>query len=432
MTYLILGSCALLIFVFFRTHDANVKIASLLGSVVLFSGGFYFISQPWIAPMHIPLYCSLLSFALFYNEDRRAIMRKYPIKKWTLFLFLSFLASGFFGDEGQIYGCYTATRFFLDSYGFFLVAFVLGSKCEYEDLANLLFWPVIFYCAFGFLEAAMGYNYIYSWMIDSFPLYEGYLGKTSSVMNYFDTWRIRTSITTMHPTTLGALLTVFFIFYLPMVKRKEAKFLCLFGILCVMIFLSGSRTAWVCSALYGLYYFIKGRKLMVKMCFYAMCVGAAFYVGNEILSSFTAEDRGSSIDMRQRNLLVCYLAFVDKPLTGHGFNYIGTLIERNDNGFAVDGAMESVVYNTMVEQGILGMATYLLFVFANLFAFRKLRKRDEDVADIGAGITVMITLFSLMSGTLGNLHSMAYIMQGTCLGILCYKKDPEEDEESAS
>ena len=63
-----------------------------------------------------------------------------------------------------------------------------------------------------------------------------------------------------------------------------------------------------------------------------------------------------------------------------------------------------------------------------------MKKYDATVAEIGFGITMMITLFSLMSGTLGNLHSMSYLFEGLCLGILCAKKEETEQnvEESAA
>lgn len=431
MSYIVLSTCAFALFSFFKSNNANVKIALLLGIIVLFSGGFYFMSQPWVAAMHIPLYFSLASFVFFSNHDRSVIVQKYPIKKCTLFLFLSFVVSGFFGDEGFFYGSYTAVRLFLDSYGFFLVAFVIGSKCDYDELARTLYWPVMLFCFCGFTEALLEYNYVYSWMMDSFPLYEGYLGKTSSDMNHFDTWRIRISVTTIHPTTLGALLTSLLIFYLPKVDRQNKKMLLLFAVLCLTIFLSGSRSAWICSSLYLAYYWVKSKAWIIKLFFATICMAGVFYVGNEIVSSFTATDRGSNIDMRERNLLVCIMSFMEKPITGHGFNYLGNLIERDDDsGYALDGAMESVVYNTMVEQGLLGMLTYVAFVLANILAFRRLAERDARIAGIGSGITVMITLFSLMSGTLGCLHSMAYVLQGTCLGILC-QKDEEEDEHDS-
>ena len=393
MSYLVLGSCCFLLFSFFKTNNANVKIALLLGSIVLFSGGFYFISQPWIAAMHIPLYLTLASFVFFYNHDRSLAIRKYPIKKWTLFLLISFLLSGFLGDEGTFYGSYTALRFFLDSYGFFIVAFIIGVGCDYDEITEILFWPTMIFCMFGIR-------------------------------------RIRVSITTIHPTTLGALLTAIMIFYLPKVNRNDKKMMLFFVILCMTIFLSGSRSAWVCSALYFIYYLIRSKGWLMRMVFFAVCTAGIFYVGSSIVESFTSVDRGSSLDMRQRNFLVCLVSFAEKPITGHGFNYLGNLIERDEeSGYALDGAMESVVYNTMVEQGLLGAVTYIGFVVVCLMAFRRRSDKNFVVAGVGSGITVMITVFSLMSGTLGNLHSMAYVLQGTCLGILYGKEGNENDSE---
>ena len=117
---------------------------------------------------------------------------------------------------------------------------------------------------------------------------------------------------------------------------------------------------------------------------------------------------------------------------GHGFNYMSSIVERYDDGSLVDGAMESVFFNLMVEQGALGLLSYFGFVGLCLLIFHRLKKYDSTIAEIGSGITVMITIFSLMSGTLGNLHSMSYLFVGACLGMLCAKKEKSEqnDEEN--
>ena len=167
--------------------------------------------------------------------------------------------------------------------------------------------------------------------------------------------------------------------------------------------------------------------------FFFLLVGIG-YAGHSFVESFSADDRGSSLDMRQRNLIVCAISFAESPIVGHGFNYMSNLVERQDNGYAADGAMESQFFYLMVEQGLLGLLAYLGFVCLCLWLFYRMKKYDATVAEIGFGITMMITLFSLMSGTLGNLHSMSYLFVGACLGMLCAKKEETEQnvEESAA
>ena len=414
-------------FVFFRTQDNNLKIVALLGCLVLFSGGFYFINHPKISAMHVPLYL-LMADAFVVNRGRFSEERSaYPLKTATFLLFVSFVLSGLFGEEGGPYGMYTASRFFLDSYGFFLVAYIIGYRCDYKSLAELLYWPVIIFCGFEFLEAALKYNYVYSWLMNAFPGYEGILEKGGLVMNFNDSWRIRTSVTTVHPTTLGALLMTLFIFFFPRMKERDFKGILLFVVFVIAFFLSGSRTSWVCSALYILYHFAKARSIIVRLFFIVALAGGVYYVGNAFVDAFSVEGRGSSLDMRQRNLLICAVSFAQKPVTGHGFNYIGSLIERDGDDRAIDGAMESVFFNLMVEQGLVGLVSYFGFAGLCFVSFRKMRECDPKVAEIGEGLTICLVVFSLMSGTLGNLHSMNYLIQGTCLGMLCAKKEEAEE-----
>ena len=427
MTYAVILSCFFLIYVFFTTQDANVKLLTLLGSLVIFSGGMYFTLTPVIAPMHIPLY-GFLAYALVLKKSHFSEeLSAFPLKMGLSLLFITFLLSGFFGSGGGIHGAFTAIRFFLDSYGFILVAYLIAYQCDYKKITDMLYWPILIFCAFGFIEAVLKYNYVYAILMDSFPEYSGLLEKGNPNLNFHDSWRIRTSITTMHPTTLGALLTMLFILYLPRVKERVYKNYFLMAVLALAIYLSGSRSAWVCTAMYLVFYIVKSQSALVKMFFLFFLLVGIGYVGHSFVESFSADDQGSSLDMRQRNLLVCLVSFAGSPIVGHGFNYMSNLVERYDNGSFVDGAMESVFFNLMVEQGTLGLLSYFGFVLLCLLMFHKLKQYDSTIAEIGSGITMMITIFSLMSGTLGNLHSMSYIFVGACLGMLCAKKEEAEE-----
>jgi hypothetical protein len=342
---------------------------------------------------------------------------------------VTFLISGALGDEGGFYGMYTATRYFVDSYGFLIVAFIIGYQCDYEKVANYLYWPVMIYCGLDFLEALLEYNFVYSWLMDSFPSYWGILEKGKPEFNFIDTWRIRTSVTTMHPTTLGALLLTMFIFYFPLAKRRNGKSIAILIVLLVALYFSGSRSSWVCCCIYIIYHYVKNSSAIVKGAIIVALVSGIYYIGNAFVESFSAEGRGSSLDMRQRNLLICLISFADSPIYGHGFNYMGNLIETDGDGRAFDGSMESVFFNLMVEQGLLGLLAYFGFAGACYFRFFRLRKYNAAVAEVGEGVTICIVIFSLMSGTLGNLHSMAYLVQGMSLGMLCAKTNEETEEK---
>lgn len=373
-----------------------------------------------------------MAYALVLNRGRFSEERSaFPLKTALFLLLVSFLLSGFFGDEGGVYGMYTASRFFLDSYGFLLVACIIGYRCDYNELTKLLYWPVMIFCGFEFLEAAFSYNYVYSWLMNAFPGYDGILEKGSLDMNFNDSWRIRTSVTTVHPTTLGALLMTLFIFFFPRMNERDYKGIALFVVFVLAFFLSGSRTSWVCTGLYIVYHFAKARSsIIVKGLFAFVLACGVYYVGNAFVDAFSVEGRGSSLDMRQRNLLICAVSFAQKPITGHGFNYIGSLVERDDDDHAIDGAMESVFFNLMVEQGLVGLVAYFGFAALCFITFRKMKKFDPNLAEMGEGLTICLVIFSLMSGTLGNLHSMNYLVQGTCLGLLCAQKDEFEEKES--
>jgi hypothetical protein len=83
-----------LIYVFFKTQDDDVRIAALLGSLVIFSGGMFFSLNPVIAPMHIPLYGFLLYALVLKKNSFAEELSAFPLKKGLALVFMTFLASG--------------------------------------------------------------------------------------------------------------------------------------------------------------------------------------------------------------------------------------------------------------------------------------------------------------------------------------------------
>ena len=90
------------------------------------------------------------------------------------------------------------------------------------------------------------------------------------------------------------------------------------------------------------------------------------------IEEFSVEGQGSSMSMREEQLLFSYLHFVKSPIYGNGVRYISKYVMERDtyNDRVVDssiGGLESVIFFQLIDYGLIGLVSYiLLFLFALL------------------------------------------------------------------
>lgn len=428
----LLLACVFLLFAFFRVKAGAIKAILLLCSVVVFSGGPLFNLSPQIAAMHIALYGFFLYCIFVTPADSLALIASMPLKKYFLILFLAYLISGVEGFVGGVKGAYDATRQYLDSFSMFFAAYLICTKCSYEELTDKLFWPVIAFCGLGFLEALLQNNFIYLALVRAFPAYNGDCDPLNKSLFFGDPWRMRISITTWHPSTLGLLLSSIFLFYWPKYlsgtenRMKTIILLCVVGL---TIFLSGSRTAMLCTCFFAVYLWIREKHFYFKILFAIVAIFCILEYSLQFIH-FMENSGGSSISLRQRNMLVCLAAFSEHPVIGHGLGYTSTLVEKDADGGNVDGAFESVIYHLLIDQGLLGLIVFFIFFGAIIFYFCKSMRKDNRIeAMAGTAITGSALFFSLLSGFLGRSDTMTFFFIGACAAFLNQDGDAENTEE---
>ena len=336
---------------------------------------------------------------------------------------------------------YYGIRDVIDGFGYIFAAIICGRKSNIAQFAQKLSPFVIVICLFGITEILLGDNYPYRIINAAFPYYEGSHDLTSS-MSFTENWRFRTCFTTKHPTAFGTLLMSLFLFYAPYFKKdfyEQKKLYLTLILLAVNLFLCGSRTAMLCSAVgLGLYAYFK-LKPFLKILIAGSILFASTAILAVLLQNFQTNNdhSGSSLDFRERQLLFSVAAIYNSPILGNGNKYTSHVI-FGENARASDssgndlGGLESIIFSLLIDRGFLGLFSYyllLLWMFVLLFRYReKLQRISGGYALMASGI-----LFLTLSGTIGNSSSFLFLFTGLQLGYIAqYKQIAYENNTDVS
>jgi hypothetical protein len=129
---------------------------------------------------------------------------------------------------------------------------------------------------------------------------------------------------------------------------------------------------------------------------------------NNVLDIFITggeQTSGSSIQMRQVQTLVAIHYFTQQPIRGNGYDYINNELGWGDRDNAIlDSNMagfESILYVWLIEQGLIGLVTKLLFFISIIIFFWKKRLTHIKLSGIGLSIISLFLMFAIGTGALG-------------------------------
>jgi len=135
---------------------------------------------------------------------------------------------------------------------------------------------------------------------------------------------------------------------------------------------------------------------------------------DQVLSIFSPQDtrnslkRGSSLKMRARQLEGSYEYFMQSPVIGNGYKFIGKKLNsrqqfKTGNLDKKMWSYESVIFILLIERGIVGILTYV-FLYGGLFVymFRNL-KYDRPLAGLGIAILADYLFFAVATGELSSV-----------------------------
>jgi O-antigen ligase len=219
---------------------------------------------------------------------------------------------------------------------------------------------------------------------------------------------------------------------IPTIKKELFKYKFLFVILCVLIFVAGSRTGMLCLA--GLFAIYATRKfsIMAKLTIIFGIFVFLFYEIHSIIEYFNAGN-GSSLNMRTDQLLFALKMFFQNPLYGNGTGYMA------ENIFEVDaygekklvdhsiGALESFLFRLLIDFGVIGVAAQVILIGFLLFYFYR-RRKECTAAISGLYITLSTYIFVFLAGDSVGTFRFTFLIIGLCLGN-CVSHDIENKEK---
>jgi hypothetical protein len=389
-----------------------------------------FFQTPTISPHQTLLYTFFfLAFWQFPHQLKDSFFA-FPLKFPLFLLAASLLATAFFCGEGAK-GIYNAFRYFMESYSYLLLAFICGSYYKNIDLLNKLFWPILIVGLLGIFEFGYGDNILFRIICNAFPIYDGYLD-LNNVLSMSRSYRMRVFITTQHPSALGSMACCFILVLTTQIKNLEwtnIRKIVAFSSLGLILFLSGSRSALVCCLFCLLLMCVVKLPIVLKIITIgALCFVAVFSV-NKFVESFSEEGQGSSISMRQEQILYSYVLFIKSPIVGNGVRYTSKNVMQRDsyNDRVLDtsiGGLESVVFYQLIDYGLLGLFSYFLLFVCGLFYF--FRRRKFEFANTGFFVMLSFLIFAILSGEIGGNNVLAYLLSGFCLGAV-HEQESKKD-----
>lgn len=402
-------------------------------SIIIFPPCIYFTKNPQISPQQLFLY---VFFAISFLWNREALSEaifKHPLRIPLAMLAFSLLAAAILNGEGAK-GAYNAFRYYMENYAYLIIAFVGGLNYKKINLGKNWFYPVVFLCILGAIEFVFRSNIIFPFICKAFPYYDGYFDLVGTV-SASRTYRSRIFITTTHPTVLGSIACCALMYYTCRMKSLSLprnKKRLVWGALFLLVCLSGSRTAVVCTMMgLGIFVFMKVR-LRARIMILVLVGFLMSAVIPRMIESFSVEGQGSTMSMRQEQLLFSYLQFMKSPIYGNGVRYISKYVMERDtyNDRVADeelGGLESVIFFQLIDYGLIGLVSYfLLFMLAFIYFFRR---RRFSHAQAGLLITFCFFVFACLSGEIGGNNSFAYMLMGYCMGAC--RKDEETKNEDA-
>lgn len=421
------------LFAFMFLGKKDVAFIWVFVSLVIFPPCIYFMQSPQVSPQQAFLYAF---FVLTLGWNRSALFEgifKHPLRIPLLMLWLSMVVNVILNGDGAT-GLYNAFRYYMENYAYLIVAFIGGLSYKKIRLEGKWLYPIAGLCILGVIEYVTRNNFIFPIICQAFPYYDGYYDLNSAV-SASRMYRSRIFITTTHPTVLGSILCGSLLMLTCRMKDLswgKGRPWIAWGGLFLLVVLSGSRTALVCSLIgLTLFCFMKAGIRLKFLIVVILGFGMA-WMAPKVMESFDVEGEGSSMSLRQEQMLFSYLQFMKSPLYGNGVRYTSKYVMERDtyNDRVTDeeiGGLESVVFFQLIDYGLLGFGSYsLLFLFAFIYFFRR---RRFSHAQAGLLVTVSFFIFACLSGEIGGNNTFAYMLMGYCMGATRIDEEDEEQEE---
>lgn len=310
----------------------------------------------------------------------------------------------------------TATMEFLE---LFLPCYLTFRFCtqprQAESILRLFYRVAVAVSLYGTLAYLLHANPYFDYLRHTTPS-----GRVMA-QDYSDSVRgLRAVGTLSHPITYGAFQVYAFLVSVFLMRdnrtaRRMGVFLALQLVLFVGIVVTNSRTpvVFLLLALAAFYCLASGRdrRLMAQIAVVALalaCVGGLEYVEkftDFVASVFRNDDatsqNGSSLQMRQGQLLVAWSFFVQSPLFGGGVSQTRDIVASDKYPDFYNA--ESALFQWAIDLGLLGLFAYGL-LFASIYRCARRELDDRFSYAMVHALTTGYLVFILATGVLETMQ----------------------------
>ncbi len=413
-------------FIIFYYRKSYVSLLWAIGGMLLLNSDIYVINYPLHMGIWRWLTFSLL-FAAFYQIGRlKREFNTFPLKKVLKLISLAILLIAVTDSRLSIFNRFYIPfkeifeKFFLLFIGYFFIR----NKEDLHKIAKPIFVILLIISIYGAFNYIAKINPYFKFVSENFfskiTQSDAHLNSKLIILNPKQ-FRFRAVSTFNHTFNYGyasSLLALYIFTMFNIVSKKHGfltKIAFLFGLTGAVLCFSRIVLLAVLLSFFVLIYFSTGFSKKIIISTAILFVGFLSYL---IFSPFQkAIDNtfdifitggelagGSSINMRIVQLFGAFRYFMQNPILGNGFEYINKelgwaerdrlLLDPDMYGF------ESIIYQLMIEQGILGLLYHLILLIALVAFFIRFLKKEKAYASLGLSIVSLFFIFSVGTGPL--------------------------------
>lgn len=373
--------------------------------------------------------CTLLIvFLRTYKKKKNLLQPKFPLSMSLWMMFIGSVLLIVFDDRFPL--IYRFLYPFLDAMDIYLPLFLGFFFFKERNLDIQIYKPLIYLscivCVYGIFNFITHYNPFVEWMIKVYSvdsrtfeilLREGWGGIRKGVMSLY-------RYTFDFGFNSGIFLLCLFYYGLTY-RTKKIVYVCI--VLSFLgVFLSASRTIILSVAFSTMLLFLltKNSKKKSKILLFALLFVFLLYLFVPFVSSYINLildtiifqkgdlETGSSVSMREGQLVGALSLFSQNPILGNGFKYIFLDLDWKNFTY-IDGmaGFESLVYMLLIERGVVGITVFFMFFLSIFVYYLKHIRTCRKYAALGLSIHVLFMLCAVGTGTLDSWQN-SMLIQG--------------------
>ena len=372
----------------------------------------------------IPLHnANLLLQAAFLLSEWRDLPRYFNRLRYTPYLWIPLLIVCFSALLSALTSQYTGIAETIKSellFKYFALAYAFWAVKNEKSLKPIL--QVSLYCLI--LLTVFGvFNYI-----DKSAMFVNALaeGKTSKILEgvslgdvYTGDARFRVQSMFKYAFDYGYICTAMLILHLHGWHRHlESKRVFIIALICCSfgILTCGCRIVWVGTIIsifcYSMWVFQMNRNVMygmIAMILMIMSYNTIPYVEeqvNKVTDVFVenSETRGSSIQLRMTQYASVLIHIEGNEWLGLGKGYWAHSYAEDKESVRGLYGVESVILQTLLERGIIGLILWATFYSIIFFYFWRNRTKRKAITGLGASTLTLYLVYSIGTGELGSVY----------------------------